>query len=81
MTSCSVVLLERHVLKKDFAAILTDLVPEVASAPAGEVVSLRYPYLRHLAMVEPAGATENHGAIETWGAFLSRGANVPDARG
>jgi fatty-acyl-CoA synthase len=75
-SACSVVLLERHVIKKDFAAILGDLVPEIASAAPGVVVSLAYPYLRHLAMVEPAGSSGNVGAIESWNAFLARGAGV-----
>ncbi len=77
--SCvSVVLLERHVLKKDFAAILGDLVPEIASARPGAIESLDYPYLRHLAMCG-LGAGDGEGAIEGWERFLARGAAVPPA--
>jgi acyl-CoA synthetase (AMP-forming)/AMP-acid ligase II len=71
----SVLLLERKVLKRDFAETVVDLIPEIATAAPGEVISLRYPYLRHVAMVQPGGG-EPLGAIEDWGAFLSRGANV-----
>jgi fatty-acyl-CoA synthase len=77
-SAASVLLLERRVLKKDFAEIITSLVPEVGTAPTGAVVSLRYPYLRHLAMVTP-GTEERHGAIESWGDFLARGVDVPQA--
>jgi fatty-acyl-CoA synthase len=77
--SCvSVILLERHVLKKDFVAILRDLVPEIATAAPGAVASLDYPYLRHLAMCGPdTGAGE--GAIEDWATFLARGDAIAPA--
>jgi fatty-acyl-CoA synthase len=74
----SVLLLERKVIKKDFVAILRDLVPEVATAQPGEVESLAYPFLRHLAMVGP-GAEEVEGAVEDWSTFLARGEAVPPA--
>jgi fatty-acyl-CoA synthase len=77
--SCvSVVLFERHVLKKDFVAILRDLVPEAASATLGAIESLDYPYLRHLVMCGP-GAGDGEGAIEGWDAFLARGTAVSPA--
>ncbi len=75
-SAVSVLLLERHVLKKDFAAILVDLAPEIGAAQPGEVESLAYPFLRHLAMV---GSPEGVGAIETWADFLARGAARPVA--
>lgn len=69
-SGCSVLLLDRHVLKKDFAAMLAELEPQVASAAPGELASLRFPYLRHLAMVD---SDEGFGAIEGWSSFLARG--------
>jgi Long-chain acyl-CoA synthetases (AMP-forming) len=74
----SVLLLEHHVLKKDFAAILRDLVPEAGTAKPGEIESLDYPYLRHLAMCGP-DTGDGEGAIEGWSRFLARGADVPPA--
>jgi fatty-acyl-CoA synthase len=79
MSACSVVLLERNVLKKDFAQMLIDIVPEIGAAAPGEVVSLKYPYLRHLAMVEPAGTSGPAGAIEPLADFLARGEGVAQA--
>ncbi len=77
--SCvSVVLFERHVLKKDFAAILGVLVPEIASASPGAIESFDYPYLRHLAMCGP-NAGDGEAAIEGWENFLARGAAVSPA--
>jgi fatty-acyl-CoA synthase len=70
----SVLLFERQVLKKDFAAILGDLIPEIGSAPPGEVESLAYPFLRHVACVGEGG-----GAIEDWATFLARGSEIPEA--
>lgn len=72
-SGCSVLLVERHVLKKDFAAILTELEPQLASGAPGGIASLRFPYLRHVALVDSG---EGQGAIEGWGAFLARGEAV-----
>ena len=76
-SACSVLLLERRVLKKDFAQILLELDPSIAAAAAGAVRSLRFPFLRHVAMVEGG---EAQGAIETWEGFLARGVGVSAAR-
>ncbi len=70
----SVLLLERHVLKKDFAQILCDLEPLIGSAQPGAVRSTQYPFLKYLACVGDA-----QGSIENWQRFLERGADVPDA--
>ena len=75
-SACSVLLLERRVLKKDFAQILVDLDPAIAAAAPGELSSLKFPFLRHLAMVDGG---EAQGAIEPWEAFVSRGAGVSRA--
>jgi fatty-acyl-CoA synthase len=71
----STLLLERHVAGKDFAAVLTDLEPAIRTAEPGRLRSSRFPFLRHLAMVEPADA--HAGAIEQWSAFLRRGDATP----
>jgi fatty-acyl-CoA synthase len=68
-SSCVALLLfERNVLQKDFAAVLTDLEPAIARTEPGALQSVKFPYLRRLAMVgDPAPG------IETWPEFLSRG--------
>ena len=74
-SGCSVLLLERKVLKKDFADMLIELEPEIAASAPGELTSLRYPFLRHLAMID---TDESDGAIEGWSTFLARGRDVAD---
>ena len=71
---CSVLLLERRVLKKDFAEMLAELEPRVTTAAPGELSSLRYPFLHHLALVD---SDEPFGTIEGWSSFLARGEAVP----
>jgi acyl-CoA synthetase (AMP-forming)/AMP-acid ligase II len=71
-----VLLFERTVLKKDFAAILQELEPQLAEAQPGELASVKFPYLRRLAMV---GEGESSGAIETWTDFLAHGQAVDPA--
>jgi len=74
---CSVLLIERNVLKKDFAEILGELEPQIASGASGdELESVRYPFLRHLAFVD---SDESWGMIEGWSAFRARGCDIPDA--
>ncbi|GAA0318803.1 FadD3 family acyl-CoA ligase [Sphingomonas oligophenolica] len=70
-SACSVLLLERTVLKKDFAEMVAALEPETLSAPPGGLASLNFPFLRHIASV--GGGP---GMIEDWGSFLARGAAV-----
>ena len=43
-SACSVLLLERKVLKKDFAEMLAELEPQVLSAAPGKLASLRFPF-------------------------------------
>jgi len=72
----SVLIIERKVLRKDFAELLIGLEPQIGTAKPGEVASLKFPFLRHLAMIDQ----ENDlGAIEGWSAFLARGAGISDA--
>ena len=70
----SVLLLERRILKKDFAEIVTVLEPRITAAAPGELSSLAFPFLRRLVMVDQDEAC---GAIEGWSAFLARGDGVP----
>ncbi|MEO6717774.1 MAG: AMP-binding protein [Novosphingobium sp.] len=73
---CSVLLLERNVLKKDFAEMLAELEPQVLSAAPGKLASLRYPFLQHMALVD---RDESFGGIDGWSTFLARGDAVsPD---
>lgn len=72
-SGCSVLLLERKVLKKDFAAMLAELEPGIAMGTPGHLDSLKFPFLRYLAMVD---SDESTGAIEGWQDFLRRGAKV-----
>lgn len=74
-SGCKVLLLDRRVLKKDFAQMLCDLEPAIAKAAPGALKSRMFPHLRHLAMVDSDAPL---GAIEPWDAFLARGAGVPD---
>jgi fatty-acyl-CoA synthase len=73
-SACSVLLLERRVLKKDFAQMLCELEPAIGTAAPGQLVSLKFPFLRHLATVDSDAPL---GAIETWDAFRARGSSVP----
>jgi fatty-acyl-CoA synthase len=66
----SILLFEGTVLKKDFAAILGELEPQIPTAAPGELVSVKYPFLRRLAAV---GRTQTQGAIEGWSEFLAHG--------
>jgi fatty-acyl-CoA synthase len=75
ISGCSVLLFEREVPKKDFAAILTELEPGLVNARPGGLISPRYPFLRHLAAI----GHEGEGAIESWSGFLDRGAAISTA--
>lgn len=70
---CSILLLERNVLKKDFAEMMAELEPQVMNAGPGKFASLRYPFLQHLALVD---SDESFGCIEGWSTFLARGEEV-----
>jgi len=74
-SAVSVLLVERRVLSKDFAAILGELEPAIGTLPSGRPGSLesaKYPFLRRLALVgEPAPG------IEAWDEFLASGRGEP----
>jgi acyl-CoA synthetase (AMP-forming)/AMP-acid ligase II len=74
----SVVMFERRVVSKDFAAILTELEPAIAAATPGRLASTKFPFLRRLAMIDAKGHSDAAGgAIESWEAFLAHGDRVP----
>jgi fatty-acyl-CoA synthase len=77
ISGVSVLLLERRLLKKDYAEMLAELEPQFAERPAGAVASERYPYLAHAAVVD---LDEGLGAIEGWSAFAARGEGVSEAQ-
>lgn len=74
-SACSLLLFERKVLKKDFAEILFELEPALKHCAPGALQSLKFPFLRHLAMI---GEQESLGGIEAWEQFLSRADEVPE---
>ena len=67
-SACSVLLLERTVLKKDFTEMVAGLEPEILSAAPGGLASTKFPFLHHIASV--GGGP---GMIEDWESFLARG--------
>jgi fatty-acyl-CoA synthase len=75
-SACSVLLLERQVLKKDFAILLCEMEPAIGEAPGGRLASLKFPFLRALAMTD---ADAPRGAIEPWERFIARGTGTEDA--
>ncbi len=75
-SACSVLILERKVLKRDFVAMLVELEPGIGSIAPGEIVSTNFPFLKYLAMVDEENAA---GAVEGWSRFIARGQSVPQA--
>ena len=71
-SSVSVLLFERKVLTKDFAADLMRLEPQIARAAPGALQSAKYPFLRRLALIGEAAP-----GIDTWDVFLARGHHEP----
>jgi len=76
VTGVSTLLFERGIAKKDFAAMLGELAPELHAAPPGELRSTRFPFLRRLAAVDMLSGM---GAIEPWSDFLGHGRTMPPA--
>jgi len=71
-SAVSVLLFERRVLSKDFAAVLAELEPEICTARPGTLESVKYPFLRRLAVLgEPVPG------IEAWDEFLASGHGEP----
>lgn len=71
----SVLLLERRVLKKDFAEMLAGLEPDVLTSDPGALASCKFPFLRYAAMIDEE---EPFGMIEGSGAFIARGGSVSE---
>jgi fatty-acyl-CoA synthase len=78
-SSVEVLLLERHIAGKDFAAILLELEPALGTAQPGRIRSARFPFLRHVAEVGDAEPRAPGGEIEGWRDFLRRGVETPEA--
>ena len=72
-SGCSVLLLERHVLKKDFAQMLLEIDPSIASATPGNLASEKLPYLTHAAILD---SDEGLGGIEGWSTFRASGRSI-----
>jgi fatty-acyl-CoA synthase len=78
----SVLLFERTVLKKDFAAMLQTLEPGIGRAQPGQLSSTKFPFLHWLAAVgenDAAGGAAPAGALEPWPKFLARGREISPA--
>jgi len=75
VSAVSVLLIERRLLKKDYAEMLVGLEPALGTSAPGHFSSHRYPFLRHVAVVdEDLGL----GAIEGRADFIARGAGVSE---
>jgi fatty-acyl-CoA synthase len=68
-SAVSILLFERNVLKKDFGAMLHAMEPKIERAEPGHLASLKFPFLRRLAVLDEGGA----GAVEAWRQFLDHG--------
>ena len=66
----SMLLFERSVVTKDFAAILHELEPGIATAQPGKLASVKFPFLRRLVQLEEG---EVAGATQNWAQFLALG--------
>lgn len=74
----SVLLFEAQVVRRDFTAVITHLVPDLSSAAGGPLHSPGFPGLRHVVAVHD-GPREPATGIDDWPQFLSRGRDVPAA--
>ena len=72
-SGCSIFQIEQNILKKDFAAVMTELEPAIANAEPGALNSTKFPFLRHLVTVDNE---KSAGAIEGWSDFLARGKTI-----
>jgi fatty-acyl-CoA synthase len=73
-TSCaSVLLMERHVLKKDFLDLLYQIEPNLSLRGPDPIESLIFPFLRRIIVF---GGAELKGKIRSWDDFLESGQNI-----
>lgn len=70
-SGCSVLLLERSVLKKDFVDMLVELEPALADDALDCLRSTRFPFLNHVAAIGGGG-----GRVLDWADFLARAQGV-----
>jgi fatty-acyl-CoA synthase len=75
-SACSVLLLERQVLNKDFAQMLCDIEPALSTTQSSALQLPRFPFLRQIAAIDTDATL---GAIEGWSTFLSRGKHIASA--
>ena len=72
--SCaSTLIFERHVLQKDFAAILEEIEPAIAHGKPGSLFSEQFPFLQRLISVDECPP---NGVVEAWDDFLRAGEPV-----
>lgn len=71
---CSVLIVEPDVLGKDFIGIVSGLDPAIAATGPGNIVSARYPFLRHAVALDIRAARMG---FEPWDVFLRSGAAIP----
>ncbi|MFT3966248.1 MAG: class I adenylate-forming enzyme family protein [Sphingobium sp.] len=74
MAAPVVVLAERGVLKKDFPNMLAELEPRIATSEPGKIASTKFPFLRHVAIIN---GEDGFGAVEGWTEWRKRGENIP----
>lgn len=72
-SSCSLLIVEPLVLKKNFIDILDTLEPSIAAATPGDIFSLTCPFLRHVVALDIEAAA---GGFESWQHFLARGDGI-----
>lgn len=77
---------EDRVLKKNFAAMLTELEPAIRQSAPAQLKSMRFPFLEHLIRVEGVTATDdadstdlNAASFSSWDQFIAAGADITDA--
>lgn len=73
----SVLLLERSIARRDFAAALGDLEPAVRASEPGRLASSRFPFLRRLVLVDDAEQPARAQGLEPWADFLRLGEETP----
>lgn len=74
LCGCSVLLVERRVLKKDFCEMVAEFEPLVSEAGPGGLASTKLPFLKRIAAI--GGGP---GMVEEWDAFLRHGDSVAPA--
>jgi acyl-CoA synthetase (AMP-forming)/AMP-acid ligase II len=76
----SILLFEHRVAGKDFAEILREAEPTIATRAPGALACPAFPFLRRLVVVgdDPADTTPQGGAFESWASFLAGGDGVAE---